>query len=144
MTETDTTETTETNSILDRFRGYGVPGVVGLTALVLVAADPTAAQNICENASGSTNRIGNIVNGFFQLTTALGLVGVVLLWQGDALANLFTLSPKQKRGLKRRKSSAMKGALVLLLLGPMIFALDQVIPGGGLPLGGCANVFSWF
>jgi len=39
-----------------------------------------------------------MIEGFFQITTALGIMGLVVVWQADSLVDMFTLDPEQKRG----------------------------------------------
>jgi len=56
-----------------------------------------------------------MIEGFFQLTTGLGIVGLAVVWQADFLIEMFTLNPDQKKGLKRHKRSAMKSAVVLVI-----------------------------
>jgi len=36
-----------------------------------------------------------MIEGFFQLTTALGIVGLAIVWQADSLIEMFTLQQEQ-------------------------------------------------
>ena len=57
----------------------------------LVAVDPAAAQT---NAVCSADNLPSIIEGFFQFTTALGTVGLAVVWQDDSLIEMFTLNPE--------------------------------------------------
>jgi hypothetical protein len=63
--------------------------------------------------------LGNAVQGFFKITTALGLVGVGIIWQFDALAGLLSLSPQRKKELKEHRREALGSGATLLLIGPL-------------------------
>jgi len=39
-----------------------------------------------------------MIEGFFQLTTALGIVGLAIVWQADSLIEMFTHCSKNKNG----------------------------------------------
>ncbi|WP_435362380.1 hypothetical protein [Haloarchaeobius sp. DFWS5] len=104
--------------------------------LSLFAVQPVAAQNAVCNA----DKLPTMIEGFFQLTTGLGIVGLAVVWQADSLVEIFTLNPEQKKGLKRHKRSAMKSALVLLVLGPLYTVAGSMM---GLPLADCVNLTPW-
>ncbi|WP_435361933.1 hypothetical protein [Haloarchaeobius sp. DFWS5] len=104
--------------------------------LSLVAVQPAAAQNAVCNA----DKLPTMIEGFFQLTTGLGIVGLAVVWQADSLVEIFTLNPEQKKDLKRHKRSAMKSALVLLVLGPLYTVAGSMM---GLPLADCVNLTPW-
>ena len=110
-----------------------------LTALtfLLVAIEPAAAQT---NAICSADRLPGMIEGFFQLTTAIGLMGVVVVWQADSLADMFTLNRDQKEGLKRHKRQALKSAVILLVLGPLYTVAGSVM---NLPLASCVDLVPW-
>ena len=77
---------------------------VSFVLLSLIAVQPALAQDgvVCD-AEG----LPSLISGFFQITTALGIVGVVVVWQADSLAEMFTMSPEQKKGFKRHKRTAV-------------------------------------
>jgi hypothetical protein len=81
-----------------------------------------------------------MIEGFFQLTTGLGIVGLAVVWQADSLIEMFTLNPEQKKGLKRHKRSAMKSAVVLVVLGPLYTVAGLMM---GLPLAQCVDLVPW-
>jgi hypothetical protein len=53
---------------------------------------------------------------------------------------MFTLNPEQKKGLKRHKRSAMKSAVVLVVLGPLYTVAGSTM---SLPLAQCVNLVPW-
>ena len=99
--------------------------------------EPAAAQS---NAVCSADNLPSMIEGFFQLTTALGIVGLAVVWQADSLIEMFTITPEQKKGLKRHKRSAMKSAVVLVALGPLYTVAGSMM---GLPLAECVNLAPW-
>jgi len=81
-----------------------------------------------------------MIEGFFQLTTALGIVGLVVVWQADSLIEMFMVGPEQKKGIKRHKRSAMKSAVVLVILGPLYTVAGSMM---SLPLAECVDLVPW-
>ncbi|CAM2974018.1 MULTISPECIES: hypothetical protein [Halobacterium] len=116
-----------------------IPRQAALTVflLSLFAVQPVAAQS---NAVCSADNLPSMIEGFFQLTTALGIVGLAIVWQADSLIEMFTLNPEQKKGLKRHKRSAMKSAVVLVVLGPLYTVAGSMM---GLPLAQCVDLVPW-
>jgi hypothetical protein len=116
-----------------------IPRQAAVTVIILslVAVQPAAAQS---NAVCSADNLPSMIEGFFQLTTALGIVGLAIVWQADSLIEMFTLNPEQKKGLKRHKLSAMKSAVVLVVLGPLYTVAGSTM---GLPLAQCVNLVPW-
>jgi hypothetical protein len=108
-----------------------------VVSLSLFAVEPAAAQS---NAVCSADNLPSMIEGFFQLTTALGIVGLAVVWQADSLIEMFTITPEQKKGLKRHKRSAMKSAVVLVALGPLYTVAGSMM---GLPLAECVDLAPW-
>ena len=108
-----------------------------LVLLSLFAVHPAAAQS---GAVCSADNLPSMIEGFFQLTTGLGIVGLAVVWQADSLIEMFTLNPEQKKGLKRHKRSAMKSAVVLVILGPLYTVAGSMM---GLPLAQCVDLVPW-
>ncbi|WP_066419193.1 MULTISPECIES: hypothetical protein [Halobacteriales] len=108
-----------------------------VVALSLFAVEPAAAQT---NAVCSADNLPSMIEGFFQLTTALGIVGLAVVWQADSLIEMFTITPEQKKGLKRHKRSAMKSAVVLVALGPLYTVAGSMM---NLPLAQCVDLAPW-
>ena len=111
-----------------------------LTSLILlsiVAVQPALAQDgvVCE-----ADQLPSMISGFFQLTTGLGIMGLVVVWQADSLAEMFTMSPEQRKGFKRHKRTALKSTIVLLVLGPLYTVAGSVM---GLPLAECVDLVPW-
>lgn len=120
-----------------RIRGHLERGLVTGALLLLVAVEPVLAQDsvVCE-----ASKLPPMIEGFFQLTTAIGLMGVVVLLQGDALLEMFTFSREQKEAIKRHKRTATKSAIVLLVLGPLYTVAGEIM---GLPLAECVDLAPW-
>ncbi|MFC5368637.1 MULTISPECIES: hypothetical protein [Haloferacaceae] len=111
--------------------------VLTVALLSLFAVQPVAAQT---SAVCSADNLPSMIEGFFQLTTGLGIVGLAVVWQADSLIEMFTLNPEQKKGLKRHKRSAMKSAVVLVVLGPLYTVAGSMM---GLPLAQCVDLVPW-
>lgn len=112
-------------------------GIVGGAVLVLtlVAVDPALAQNpVCEEQSDT---LVNMIEGFVQLTTGLGVMGLLVVWQADSLMEMFTLGQERQRELKRHKRSALKSAIVLVILGPLFTVMGSSMD---LPVADCVDV----
>ncbi|MFC4248433.1 hypothetical protein ACFOZ7_16110 [Natribaculum luteum] len=112
-----------------------VPFVLVLVSLV--AIEPAAAEDgiVCE-----AEQLPGMISGFFQITTALGITGLVVVWQADSLAEMFTVNPEQKKGLKQHKRTALKSAVILLVLGPLYTVAGSTM---GLPLAECVDLVPW-
>lgn len=110
---------------------------LALVLFSLIAINPVVAQDdvVCE-----AERLPSMISGFFQITTALGILGLVVVWQADSLAEMFTVNPEQKRGLKQHKRTAMKSAVILLVLGPLYTVAGSTM---GLPLAECVDLVPW-
>ncbi|AEH39259.1 hypothetical protein [Halopiger xanaduensis] len=111
--------------------------VLTIVFLGLFAVQSVTAQS---NAVCSADNLPSMIEGFFQLTTALGIVGLAIVWQADSLIEMFTLHPEQKKGLKRHKRSAMKSAVVLVVLGPLYTVAGSMM---SLPLAQCVDLVPW-
>ena len=112
-----------------------LPLVLVLFSLVVIK--PVVAQDdvVCE-----ADQLPSMISGFFQITTALGIIGLVVVWQADSLAEMFTMSPEQKKGLKQHKRTALKSAVILLVLGPLYTVAGSTM---GLPLAECVDLVPW-
>lgn len=108
-----------------------------LLLLSLFAIKPALAQNdvICD-----AEQLSGMIAGFFRITTAIGIVGLVIVWQVDSLAEMFTMNPDQKKGLKRHKRTALKSIAALLALGPLYTVAGSAM---GLPLAECVDLVPW-
>lgn len=122
-----------------RLTGFRFCRQVALTVILvsLFVVHPAAAQS---NAVCSADNLPNMIEGFFQLTTAVGIVGLAIVWQADSLIEIFTLNPEQKKALKRHKRSAMKSAIILVVLGPLYTVAGSTM---GLPLAQCLDLTPW-
>lgn len=105
--------------------------------LSLLTIQPVAAQSSNPVCSDSSGTLPSMIEGFIQLTTSLGLMGLLVVWQADELAEMFTLGPEQKRTLKEHKRGAMKSAGVLVLLGPLFTVAGGMME---LPVAQCVDL----
>jgi hypothetical protein len=78
-----------------------------------------------------------MIEGFVQLTTGLGVMGLLVVWQADSLVEMFTVGQEQQRSLKRHKRSALKSAVVLVALGPLFTVMGSMME---LPVADCVDV----
>lgn len=111
--------------------------MLALVILAVVAVQPVLAQSdpICE-----ADNLPGMIEGFFQLTTGLGIIGFVIVWQADALMELFTVDQGAKKRLEQHKTTALKSTVVLLVLGPLYTVAGSIM---NLPLADCVNLAPW-
>jgi len=121
-------------------RTIGLKAPLTIAVLSVIAVEPALAQQTSQSAVCSADNLPGMIEGFFQLTTGLGIVGLAVVWQADSLIEMFTLDPDQKKGLKRHKQSAMKSAVVLVILGPLYTVAGAMM---GLPLAQCVDLAPW-
>jgi high-affinity nickel permease len=104
----------------------------------LLAAQPAAAAEsdnpVCQEESGT---LTDMIEGFVQLTTGLGVMGLLVVWQADELMEMFTLSREQKASLKEHKRGAMKSGVVLTVLGPLFTLAGNSM---NLPIAECVDL----
>ena len=112
-------------------------GFASFLILSVIAVDPVLAQDsvVCD-AEG----LPDMISGFFQITTALGIMGLVVVWQADSLVEMFTMNIEQKKSLKQHKRTAMKSAVILVILGPLYTVAGSAM---GLPLAECVDLVPW-
>lgn len=110
---------------------------LSVVIMSVVAIQPVLAQSdpICE-----ADNLPGMIEGFFQLTIALGIIGFVIVWQADALLEMFTLDPQAKKSLEQHKTTALKSTVVLLVLGPLYTVAGSIM---NLPLADCVNLAPW-
>lgn len=118
-----------------RLRALATP----LLVLLVVASDPALAAETASTIC-STEKLPKAIEGFFELTTAFGLIGVIVVWQGSSLLEMFTLSPEQKKELRYRKRDAFRSMVVIFALGP-VYSIAG--PKMGLPLAQCIDLVPW-
>lgn len=135
LTPSNSERSTDSESLLTG--KFPQRAVLTVVLLSLFAVQPVAAQT---NAVCSADNLPSMIEGFFQLTTALGIVGLAVVWQADSLIEMFTLNPDQKKGLKRHKRSATKSAVVLVVLGPLYTVAGSMM---SLPLADCVDLVPW-
>lgn len=106
--------------------------------LLLVAVAPAAAQEATNPVCADTSdTLVNMIEGFLQITTGLGLMGLLVVWQGGALLEIFTLGREQKAQLKEHKRTALRSAIILLVLGPLFTVAGSAME---LPVAGCVDL----
>lgn len=111
--------------------------VLGFLAFVdpVAAAPPSSTNPICSAA-----KLPGIIEGFFQLTTAIGIMGLVLVWQVDTVIEMFRPAPEQREAVRRHKRTAAKSAGIVTVLGPLYTVAGSIM---GLPLATCVNLAPW-
>lgn len=126
---------------IERYRRLGILTLLCLFALTLVAAQPALAQDdsgtvspVCQDSS---NTLADMIEGFVQITTGLGIMGLLIVWQADSLAEMFTLGREQKASIKRHKRGAMKSAATLVVLGPLFSVAGSAM---NLPIAQCVDL----
>jgi hypothetical protein len=105
--------------------------------VVLLSSGTAAAQAdnpICADESGT---LVTIIEGFLKITVALGVVGLVLVWQLDSLVEMVTVSREQKLAIKQHKRGAIKSAGTLIIIGPL-FTVAGILMG--LPIADCVDL----
>ena len=137
MQESDTTAKQKAPKSTTRL---GLKLLFTISALLITTVEPALAQETSQSAVCSADNLPGMIEGFFQLTTALGIVGLAVVWQADSLIEMFTLNPDQKKGLKQHKRSAMKSTVVLVVLGPLYTVAGSMM---GLPLAQCVDLVPW-
>ncbi|MDR9381517.1 MAG: hypothetical protein RI560_07585 [Natronomonas sp.] len=107
-----------------------------MALLSLVAVEPALAQSnpVCTDDSGT---LVDMIEGFVQLTTGLGVMGLLVVWQADSLMEMFTLGHDQQASLKQHKRNALKSAAVLVLLGPLFTLMGSSME---LPVADCVDL----
>nr|WP_255197742.1 hypothetical protein [Halorarius litoreus] len=78
-----------------------------------------------------------MIEGFVQITTGLGIMGLLVVWQSDALLSMFTFGREQKAKLKEHKRDAMRSAATLVVLGPLFTVGGSAM---GLPIAQCVDL----
>lgn len=132
--------TEETPSLRSFFKRAVLIAVLLTLVIVQPAVAAESDSDSESNAVCSADRLPEMIEGFFQLTTGLGIVGLAIVWQADSLIEMFTLNPEQKKGIKRHKRSAMKSGTVLVALGPLYTVAGSMM---NLPLASCVNLVPW-
>jgi len=113
--------------------------VLGVLAVMLFAVQPALAQSestnpVCQDDSGT---LANMIEGFIQITTGLGIMGLLLVFQADSLAEMFTLNREQKASIKQHKRGAMRSAGVLVVIGPLFTVAGSAME---LPIAQCVDL----
>lgn len=92
--------------------------LVALLVLML-AVGPAAAQTQNPVCQDDSQTLADMVEGFVQITTGLGIMGLLVVWQSDALLSMFTFGREQKAKIKEHKRNATRSAATLVVLGPL-------------------------
>lgn len=105
----------------------------------VVAVGPAAAQSGASNpvCQDDSDTLASMIEGFVQITTGLGLMGLLVVWQSDALMSMFTFGREQKAKLKEHKRGAMRSAATLVVLGPLFTVSGSAM---GLPIAQCVDL----
>lgn len=111
--------------------------LIALCVLLAIVSTPVAAQEGNPLCTDSSDTLANMVEGFIQITTALGVMGLLLVWQADSLVEMFAVGRDEKASLKRHKRSALKSAAILVCLGPLFTVAGATM---GLPIASCVDL----
>lgn len=111
-------------------------GLLVALAIGILFVEPGAAQAnpVCEDESDT---LVNMLEGFVQLTTGLGIMGLLVVWQADVLMEMFTLSQEKQAMIKQHEIQALKSAGILVLLGPLFMVGGRLMD---LPIAQCVNL----
>lgn len=110
--------------------------VVAGPLLALLAVEPVAAQSappVCSDGSGT---LPNVIEGFIQVTTALGLLGLLVVWQADAITENLVIGIEGKRRITQQKLRTAKTSAALVFLGTLCILASQTMH---LPLAHCID-----
>lgn len=105
--------------------------------ILSLLAQPAAAQADNPVCQDSSDTLSDMIEGFLQITTGLGLMGLLVVWQGDSLLEMFTLDRDRQTQLKRHKRKAGKSAIVLVALGPLFTVAGSTME---LPIAQCVDL----
>lgn len=100
----------------------------------VAAQDGGAVNPVCQDSSDT---LANMIEGFVQVTTGLGIMGLLIVWQAESLAEMFTVGREQKASLKRHKRGAMKSAVTLVVLGPLFTVAGAAM---NIPVAQCVDL----
>lgn len=114
-------------------------GVLLVIALLLasqpaLAQDSGATNPVCQDSSGT---LADMIEGFVQITTGLGIIGLFVVWQGSTLMGMVPMHHERKKRLTRHKWGAMKSASMLVVLGPLFTITGSAM---NLPVAQCVDL----
>lgn len=110
-------------------------------ALALIATQPALAQGdsgtvnpVCQDES---NTLATMIEGFVQVTTGLGIMGLLVVWQAESLTEMFTSNRERKKAIKDHKMTALKSAATLVVLGPLFSVAGAAM---NIPIAQCVDL----
>lgn len=115
------------------------PLCIALLLLLVLLVSPAAAQDGVTNpvCADDSNTLEEMIEGFIQITTALGVMGLLLVWQADALMEMLTVGREQKAKIKQHKRGAIRSAGILVVLGPLFTIAGSAMD---LPIATCVDL----
>lgn len=122
---------------------WPVIGRLLLTAVLLalvvpgtVAAQDTTGEKsvVCQDESDT---LASMIEGVVKITTGLGIIGLLVVWQAESLMSMFALGHEQKTKLKHHRNDALRSAATLVVLGPLFTVGSSVM---GLPVASCVDL----
>lgn len=131
---------TKNAKVAYRIRRVTYRTTILLFALLLIAVDPALAQTTDQSIVCQADGLSTMISGFFQLTTGLGVIGLVVVWQGNSLMEMFSFGIDAREKIKRHKRTAFKSTGMLLVLGPLYTVAGSTM---GLPLASCVDLAPW-
>lgn len=131
-----TDEDTMTLASLSTIRRLGQL-LVTLCVLLALVSTPVAAQESNPICSDESDTLANMLEGFIQITTALGVMGLLVVWQADSLLEMMTVGREQKASIQGHKRTALKSTVILICLGPLFTVAGTTM---GLPIANCVDL----
>lgn len=94
--------------------------------LALLAVDPVAAESPPPVCSADSGTLPSLIEGFIQLTTALGLLGLLAVWQADTITDRLVIGIEGQRRLTQQKLRTAKRSATLVILGTLLILASQL------------------
>ena len=118
-------------------RPLATRALLAVVALSIFAAQPALAQASNPLCTPDTASLVQMMEGFFTIAIALGVMGLLIAWQTDALFSMATIDPDRLERLKRHRRIATTSALILLVSGPLFTVAADIM---GLPVASCVDL----
>jgi hypothetical protein len=111
--------------------------LIALCLVLAFASTPVAAQEGNPICTDDSDTLAGLVEGFIQITTALGVMGLLVVWQADSLVEMVAMGRDQRASIRDHKRTALKSAVVLICLGPLFTVAGTTM---GLPIASCVDL----
>ncbi|MFC5973462.1 hypothetical protein ACFPYI_19205 [Halomarina salina] len=108
-----------------------------LLVMLTAGTAPVSAQEENPICTDDSNTLAGMIEGFIQITTALGVMGLLIVWQADSLMEMVMIGREQKASIRNHKRTALKSAGVLVCLGPLFTVAGTTM---NLPIANCVDL----